>query len=153
MNLIRTNPVSNKAVQWDTKIYGPDIGKLKSQTTRRRPNTVVDTSIDIPYELLQLHKDVTIAMIELTINGLKYLSTISLHIYFRTMHYIPNTTAGYYQRALNELNGAYKRGGFYLTQIRCDNEFQAALDPIVATYDPQITVNYANHQEHVSQAE
>ena len=69
------------------------------------------------------------------------------------MHYIPNTTAGYYQRALNELNSVYKIGGFDLTKIGCHNEFQAVLDPIVATYYPPITVNYANPQEHVPQAE
>ena len=47
---------------------------------------------------------------------------------------------------------SHKRGGFGLTKARCDNEFQAALDPIVATYDPPITVNYANPQEPVLQA-
>ena len=66
---------------------------------------------------------------------------------------MPNTIAGYYQQALNKINSVYKRGGFDSNKIRCDNEFQAALDPIVATYDPQITVNYANRQDHVPQAE
>ena len=66
---------------------------------------------------------------------------------------MPNTTAGYYQQALNEINSVYKIGRFDLTKIRCDNEFQAALDPIVATYNPPITVNCANPQEHVPQAE
>ena len=141
MNLIRNNPVTNKAVQWATTIYGLDIGQLKARTTRRRPNPVVDANIDIPDELLEVQKYVTIAMNGFTINGLKFLSTISLHIYFRTMHYMLNTTTGYYQRALNELNSVYKKGGFDLNKIRCDNEFQAVLDPIVATYDPPITVN------------
>ena len=62
------------------------------------------------------------------------------------MHYMPNTTAGHYQQALKELESVYKRGGFYFTKIRCDNEFQAALDPILATYDTTITVNYDNPQ-------
>ena len=66
---------------------------------------------------------------------------------------MPNTIAGYYQRVLNELNSVYKRGGFNLTKIRCDNEFHAALDRIVAAYDPPITVNHANPQEHFPQAE
>ena len=92
-------------------------------------------------------------MDELTINGLKYLSTISLHIYFRTMHYMPNTMAGYYQRTLNEINISYKRGGFDLIKIRCDNDFKVALDPIVATYNPPIMVDYTNPQEHVPQVE
>ena len=94
--MIIINPVTNKAVQWATKIYGQDIGQLKSQTTRRRPNHVVDTSIDIPDELLEVKKYGTGTMDGLTINGLKFLSAISLHIYFGTIHYMPNTTAGYY---------------------------------------------------------
>ena len=69
------------------------------------------------------------------------------------MHYMPNTKAENYQQALNFLNSVYKRGGFDWTKIRCDNEFQAALDPIMATYDPPITVSHANIQEHVLQAE
>ena len=82
----------------------------------------------------------------LTINGLNVLSTISLYIYFSTMHYMPNTTSGHYQRALKKVNSVYERGGSYFTKIRCDNEFQAVSDPIVATYDTSITVNYSNPQ-------
>ena len=90
------------------------------------------TSIEIPDDLLELQKDVTIAIDGLTINGLKFLSTISLYIYFKTIYDIPITTARYYQQALNDLNSVYKRGGFEQTKIGCDNEFQAELNPIVA---------------------
>ena len=113
MNLIKNNPVTNEALQWATKIYVPDIGQLKVQKTRRWTSPVMDTSIYIPEKILEVEKDVTIAMAGLTINGLKFLSKISLNIYFRTIYYMPNTIAGYYQRALNELNSVYKRGGFY----------------------------------------
>ena len=84
-------------MQWATKICGPEIDQLKAQMTRRQTNPVVDTSIDIQDGLLEVQKDVTIAMDELEINSLQFLSTISLHIYFRTMNCIPNTTVGYYQ--------------------------------------------------------
>ena len=47
MNLIRNNTVTNEAVQWATKIYGPDIDQLKAQMNRRRPNTVVDGIIEM----------------------------------------------------------------------------------------------------------
>ena len=153
MNLIINNLVTNAAVKWSTNIYGPNISQLKAQTTRIRPNPVVDTSIDITDELLEVQKDVKIAMYGLTINSLKFLCTIYLYIYFRTINYMTITTAGYHQGELNEINSVYKKSGFDLTRTRCDNEFKAALDPIVATYDPSITVNYANPQEHVSQAD
>ena len=123
MNLIRNNLVANKAVQWDTKIYVPDIGQLKARRNMRQLNPVVDTSVDIPDELLEVKNDVTIAMDGLTINGLIFLFTISLHNYFMTMHYMTNTTAGYYQQALNKINSVYKRGVFDSNKIRCDNEF------------------------------
>ena len=89
----------------------------------------------------------------LTINSLKFLSIISLHIYFRTMYYIPNSTAVYYQIALNNIISVYKSSGSDLTKNSRDSEFQAELDLIVVTYDPSITVNYANTQEHVPQAD
>ena len=104
-------------MQWATKIYGANICQFKLQMTRRKPNPVVDTRIDIPDELLEVQKYITIAMYGLTINGLKFLSTISLHIYFSKMRYMRNTTAGYYQRELNKLDSVYRRGGFNLTKI------------------------------------
>ena len=54
MNLIRNDTVTKEAVQWATKIYGLDIGRLKAQMTRRQPNPVVDTSVDITDELLEV---------------------------------------------------------------------------------------------------
>ena len=84
-------------------------------------NPVVDTSIDIPDELIEVKKDTTITMDVLKIDGLNFLSTTYLHIYFRTMHYMPNTKAGYYQWSFNEINSVYRRGGFDLTKNRCDN--------------------------------
>ena len=56
MNLITYNPVTNKAVKWAKKIYGLIIGQLKSHTTRRQKNPVVDTIIDIPDELLEVKR-------------------------------------------------------------------------------------------------
>ena len=54
INYIKNNPVTNEAVHWATKIYGLDIGRLKAQMTRRQPNPVVDTSVDITDELLEV---------------------------------------------------------------------------------------------------
>ena len=52
INLFINDPFTNKAMQWATNIYGPDIVQLKAQTTRRRPNPVVNTSIDIIDKLI-----------------------------------------------------------------------------------------------------
>ena len=54
MNLFKNNLVTNKAMQWAKNMYGPDIGQLKAQITKRLPNNVVSKSIDIPDELIEV---------------------------------------------------------------------------------------------------
>jgi hypothetical protein len=47
----------------------------------------------------------------------------------------------------------YKRGGFKITDIHCDNEFRKAMDPFSAGQEPPIKMNYTSAQEHVPHAE
>ena len=128
------------------KVFCPDIGHLKGKSTRHKPIPIVDNKIEIPDELLEVQKDVTLAMDGLTINGLKFLSTISLNIYFRTMHYMPDTTAANYQKMVDEIYRVYQRGGFIIKSIRCDNGFHTAMDNIAHQAQPPITMNYTNPQ-------
>jgi hypothetical protein len=77
MNLIRDNPVTTKDVDLAEHIFGPDVGTVKGKTTRRKPLPIIDEHIEIPAELISIHEDVTLAIDGLTINSLKFLSTIS----------------------------------------------------------------------------
>ena len=153
MNLIRDNPVTTKDIDLAEQIFGPDIGTVKGKTTRQKPSPVIDQHIEIPEELVSLHEDITLAIDGLTINSLKFLSTISRDVYYRTVHYMPTTKADNYRTALNEVCGVYRRGGFQVTDILCDNEFHASFDPLVAQLNPPITMHYAAAQEHVPEAE
>ena len=47
----------------------------------------------------------------------------------------------------------YKKGGFKITNIHCDNEFREVIDPFPEKQDPKIKMNYAEAQEHVPQSE
>jgi hypothetical protein len=153
MNMIRDNPVTTKDVDLAESIFGPDIGTVKGKMTRSRPTPVNDQHIEIPEEMISLHEDVTLAIDGITINSLKFLSTISRDIYYRTVHYMPDTKAVTYRTAINDVCGVYRRGGFQVTDILCDNEFHASLDPIAAARNPPIHVHYAAAQEHVPEAE
>jgi hypothetical protein len=103
--------------------------------------------------LISIHEDITLAIDGLTINSLKFLSTISRDIYYQTVHYKPTTEAKNYQTTMNDVCGVYRRGGCQVTDILCDNKFHASMDPIVASQNPPITMNYAAAQEHVPEAE
>jgi hypothetical protein len=134
-------------------IFGPDVGSIKGKMTRCKALPIIDEHIEIPEELKSVHEDVTLAIDGLTINSLKFLSTISRNIYYRTVHYMPTTEAKSYQPTITDVCGVYCHGRFQVTDILCNNKFQAAMDPIVASKNPPITMHYAAAQEHVPEAE
>ena len=74
------------------KIFGLDIGALKGKTTRRNPTPVVEDLIAFPKELIQAQQRVTLALDGLTVNTLKFLTTISKNIYYRMAHFVPKNT-------------------------------------------------------------
>jgi hypothetical protein len=74
-------------------------------------------------------------------------------LYYRTAQYVTNPVASVYKECMNELVTVYKKGGFKITDIHCDNEFRKAMDPFLAGQTPPIKMNYASAQEHVPRAE
>jgi hypothetical protein len=147
MNLIRDNPVTTKDVDLAEHIFGLDVGTVKGKTTRPKPLPIIDEHIEIPEELISVKEDITLAIDGITIKSLKFLSTISRNIYYRTVHYMPTAEAKNYQTNIMDVCSVYHRGGFQVTDILCDNEFHAALDPIAASENPPITMHYAAAQE------
>jgi hypothetical protein len=57
-------------------IFGPDVGTVKGKMTRRKPLPIIDEHIEIPEELISVQEDITLAIDGITINSLKFLSTI-----------------------------------------------------------------------------
>ncbi len=89
----------------------------------------------------------------LEVNSLKFLSTISHDLYYRTAQYIAKPVASVYEVCMDKLLAVYKKGGFNITEIHCDNEFRKVMDLFSARQDPPIEMNYAVTQEHVPRAE
>ena len=77
MNLIKNNVVTTEDVNLSTKAYSPDVGGIKGKNTRSMPKTVVSNIVEIPDELLEAQKDLTLPTDGFTVNSLNFLSTIS----------------------------------------------------------------------------
>jgi len=77
MNLIKNNSVTTEDINLAVRAFVPDVATLKGKTTRTKPAPAVSNLVEIPDELLETHQDVTISMDGLTVNSLKFLSTIS----------------------------------------------------------------------------
>ena len=153
MNLIRGIQVTTKDVDLAEKAFGPDLGAVKGKKTRQLPNLIDDHRIEIPEELLSLHKDITISIDGMKFNSLPFLTSISHDICYRTAQYLMDGTAKTFQQCIDEILGIYKKGGFQVRTIHCENEFHAALDIYAAQQQPPIIVKYSASQEHVPHAE
>eukprot|EP00978_Attheya_sp_CCMP212_P034752 scaffold147344_cov30-Attheya_sp.AAC.1 len=151
MNVVQDNPITIEDVKLAENIFGPDVATLKGKTTRRKQIPVVEDMISVPRELVQAQQHVTLAMDGMTVNSLKFLATISKNIYYRTAHFVPKQTSEFYTHVVNSLVVVYNQGGFQIKKILCDNEFRPIMDPLAL--NEHITMNYANPQAHVPEAE
>eukprot|EP00957_Ditylum_brightwellii_P118184 9014075-Ditylum_brightwellii.AAC.1 len=84
----------------------------------------------------------------LTVNGLKFLTTISHDIYYQMLQYINNPIVLVYKKCINKVKTLYNKGGFKTTSIHCDSEFHKAMGVYSAEQKPPIKMNYAAAQEH-----
>ena len=75
MNLIKNNSVIKEDINLAAKAFGSDVATIKGKTTRT--NLAPSNLVEILDELLETQQDHTISMDGLTVNSLKFLSTIS----------------------------------------------------------------------------
>eukprot|EP00934_Nitzschia_sp_Nitz4_P004202 Nitzschia sp. Nitz4//scaffold466_size5842//986//4399//NITZ4_009198-RA/size5842-processed-gene-0.7-mRNA-1//-1//CDS//3329552510//4192//frame0 len=150
-NMIKNNPVTLDDVNAAERIYGPDIGALKGKSVRTRPNPVVADYIEVPKQLYEDQRDITLAIDTMKINGIPFLATISHNILYRTVEWMPSQTMQAYREVLAHVFRIYSAAKFRIRYIHCDQEYKPLLDQLEDIY--HIKMNYANAQEHVPEAE
>ena len=103
--------------------------------------------IEIPKVLIKAQREVTLCMDGMKVNGQSFLTTMSRNIMYRTEQWVKNQTADVYRDNLTQVFRVYNTGGFKIKTIHCDNEFRPLMEPLSNEF--QVTMNYANPQEHV----
>ena len=101
----------------DTKAYGPYVEQIKEKTTINMSTPVIRNIVDITEEFLEVQQDLKVLMDGLKVNLLKFLSTISLELYYRTAQYATKPVASVYEGCMDKLLLVYKKGGFNITEI------------------------------------
>ena len=153
MNLIKNSKVTTEDINLAQKAFGPDVGALKGKTTRKAPTPAFSNVIEIPQELLKINEEIVLSIDGLAVNSLKFFTSISHEVFYRTGQYLAEARASDYEDCMQEIYDVYRMGGFKIVEIHCDNEFHKAMDKFAARQDPPIKMNYATAKEHVPRAE
>ncbi|KAL7470808.1 hypothetical protein ACHAXS_011072 [Conticribra weissflogii] len=105
--------------------------------------------VEIPRPLLDLHKSVSIAADVMFINGIPFLVTVARAIKLITIEYIESRTAKQLSLCLQRIMKLYKHGGFQVTVLYMDGEFEK----IRSHLEGIVTINTTGANEHVGEVE
>jgi len=113
---------------------------------------VANDIIEVPRELITAQYAIHLCIDVMNVNGLVFLTTISKFIKYRTAQFLSSKQPTELLKALGEVIALYKKGGFQVTYLYCDNEFR----PLLTLFEQQhsaIHINFANPNEHVPDIE
>jgi hypothetical protein len=88
--LIANCPVTVKDIRNANRIFGPDLANLRGKTTRKKPEHVRVDYVEIPRDLVDMHKYVTLVADVMFVNGLPFLVTSSRGISLIYHHELQN---------------------------------------------------------------
>jgi len=145
-NVILNCPVRSHDIEIASKMYGPHTAALAGKTTRRPskevllPSTPPFSSIDPKYRRICICVDV------LTVDGLKFITTIIPTIKHSTITAIEATKSTNIWAAMKPTINRYKRAGFTVDEDRGDGEFEAAR-PVIEAFGINLRVCANNEHE------
>ncbi|KAG7352856.1 reverse transcriptase RNA-dependent DNA polymerase [Nitzschia inconspicua] len=121
---LRGCPVTKRSIQIASDVFGPNLGSLKGKTVHR-PSPHVQTNTDpVPPEILERHRDVTLATDILFVNKIPFLLTVSRDLRFVTVCDLPNRQLPTVEQELLKVVRLYEHRGFNVTSLLCDPEFE-----------------------------
>ncbi len=151
-NLIKDCPVTVKDMGTAIKVWGPSIAMLKGKTVRTTPPVVRQDVIEIPKEIQELHKDVTLKIDIIFVNKIPFFTTYSVVICFLLVTHLSNRKALTIFNALKSMCGYYLQQGFQIVFIKGDGEF-APLEAWMAMVYVAPKLNLVSANEHVPEIE
>ena len=145
--MIKDCPVTVEDINIAEDIWGKDIAYLKGKSTRSRPTPVRIDTIEIPVELKMKHKEITLCIDTMYINGFGFLTAIGHPLYYRSCVPVENGTDQEYYKALDNILRVYNSEDYVIKVIECKGEYKSMIDRVCD--DMNIKMNYTNVSDHV----
>ena len=98
-------------------IWGKSVPDLKLNTTRKKPIPVAGDLVQVPGELLKLHKYVYLTADMWFVNSIPLFLTLSKKILFTAVDNISSRKVDTIFKAFKEIYSYYMKSGFHITTL------------------------------------
>ena len=150
-NMIDDCPVKVEHINVAEDIFGKDIHALKGKTVKKQPYHVDQDIIQVPREVMRLHRNVTLGMDLIFINGLAFFITVTRKIKFVTVENVTSKGKKIIMKCAGAVIDFYKHRGFRVVHTIGDNEFSYLEKDLNDNYNIEFNAPSAN--EHVGEIE
>jgi hypothetical protein len=124
-NMIDGCPITVEDANRAVTIYGPDISAIRGKTVRRQVDHIPSNQVDpVLHSILKEHRNVTLCLDILYVDGLVFVATVSRNIHFITIECIPTRNIEkYVVPSFTKAYNLYKSRGFSIKMVHADEEF------------------------------
>lgn len=144
-------PIRREDVIAAEKILGPNVGGLKGHTTRRASPETHDVQVEsVPPSIMEVHRNVILAMDLMFINRIPFLVTISKGLKFGTVTHILNKKDTTVISALKHIKTMYEFRGFWINICKADYAFESMQEKME---EMGLGLNTTAENEHVAEIE
>ena len=132
---IKEFPVTVQDIDVTIAIWGKDIFAIKGKTTRKKKIPVTEDLIQVPKELINIHRDIFMTADIFFVNAIPFFLTLSIKICFTMVHHIADRKAKTIYNAFNEVYIYYRKRGFRIITLHTVGEF-APLQAMITEHIP-----------------
>ena len=100
-------------------IFGPDIGSLKGNSTRRKPKPIKYDIVKIPTKLIEQHKDLTHWMDIIFMNEIPITTGINRTIRYEYLVCLNISSSYELYEVIDKIFRDHNKSGFLINDIHC----------------------------------
>ena len=122
--LITNCPITVHDIKNANRIFGPDLANLRGKTTRTKPERVRVEYVNVPRDLVDMHKYISIVADVMFVNGLPFMVTSLRGISLINIEFLPSRMIPSLVSSLQRVVAMYAKGGFIVQTSMMDMEFE-----------------------------
>jgi hypothetical protein len=130
------------------KIWGKNITALTGNTTRHKMIPVARDYVQVPLELMKLHKEVFLTTDVFFVNKNLFFLTLIRKITFTAVNHLGDRTVPQIFKVFKKIYQYYLQRGFHIIVVHADGKF-ASLKHLIESILGGPVVNLASANEHV----